>query len=671
MRPFVHESVIGTRFDSSVVSTTEVGPYAAVVPSVAGQAWITGIYQMGLDPTDPFPRGFTVADTWLRQIDDLPPGPHRRRMNDVMRVEAYAGRSVVPGAADGELLHADVGLSFMGGVDSSTGRVIDTHHPLHGQSVDGKVLALPSGRGSCSGSATLFELLLNGHAPAALIFRADEPILTLGVILAAEMFGVSIPVVRLSPADFAQLRSASRVSVRDGMVTVTDANSPLGPRQAQPASPLPDLDLTDFRLSDHDHQLLSGAFGEAARLAIRVVIRAAQLEGAHDLIDIDRGHIDGCFYQGPASLRFAERLVELGGQVAVPTSMNSLCIDRRRWRNQGVPAELGEPSEALADAYLRLGVTPTYTCAPYLLDGPPARGQQIAWAESNAVVFANAVLGARTMKYPDYLDILIALIGRAPNAGAHTDAGRRPTVQIAVDVPVEQLDDAFYPTLGYHVGTIASNDIPVLTGLELTAPTADDLRAFGAAFATTSAAAMFHIVGVTPEAPTLDAVTDPAEPVRRVRVGAAELASAWEELNSATGTRTEMVALGNPHFSLTEFARLADLCDGRTKSPDVELVVTTSRSTHARAERAGLVARLEQFGARLVNDTCWCLIGEPVVPPSSRTITTNSAKYAHYGPAAVGRGFHLRRLAGCVEAACSGDAEHRPPAWLGSAVIPQ
>ena len=202
-----------------------------------------------------------------------------------------------------------------------------------------------------------------------------------------------------------------------------------------------------------------------------MVIRAAQLEGAHDLIDIDRGHIDGCFYQGPASLRFAERLVELGGQVAVPTSMNSLCIDRRRWRDQGVPAELGEPSEALADAYLRLGVTPTYTCAPYLLDDPPARGQQIAWAESNAVVFANAVIGARTMKYPDYLDILIALIGRAPNAGAHTDAGRRATVQIAVDVPVEQLDDAFYPTLGYHVGTIASNDIPVLTGLELTAPT--------------------------------------------------------------------------------------------------------------------------------------------------------------------------------------------------------
>lgn len=587
-------------------------------------------------------------------------------MSDVTTTVMHTGRSVVPGTAEGELLYADVGLSFMGGVDPATGRVIDTHHPLHGRSVNGRVLALPSGRGSCSGSGTLFELLLNGHAPAALVFGADEPILTLGVILAAEVFGVGIPVVRLSPADFTQLRSASWVSVRDGRVTATDAVLAPGAQSPPPPAspPLPDLDLTDFRLSDHDRRLLSGAHGDAARLAIRVVIRFAQLEGAHGLIDIERGHIDGCFYQGPAGLRFVERLVELGGRVAVPTSMNALCIDRRRWRSQDVPADLGEPSEVVADAYVALGATPTYTCAPYLLDDPPTWGQQIAWAESNAVVFANAVIGARTGKYPDHLDILVALTGRAPNAGAHTDAGRRAGLHLAVDMPVEQLDDAFYPTLGYHVGTVATNEIPVLTGLEHAAPTADDLRAFGAAFATTSAAAMFHIVGVTPEAPTLDAVTEPGQVVPVVRVGAAELARAWAELNSATVPRTELVALGTPHFSLAELTRLADLCDGREKSPGVELVVTTGRAVHQRAEQAGLVARLERFGARLVNDTCWCFIGEPLVPPTASTITTSSAKYAHYGPAAVGRGFHLRSLADCVDAACTGSAGSALPGWL-------
>ena len=93
--------------------------------------------------------------------------------------------------------------------------------------------------------------------------------------------------------------------------------------------------------------------------------------------------------------------------------------------------------------------------------------------------------------------------------------------------------------------------------------------------------------------------------------------------------------------------------------------MTTSRSIHAQAERAGLVTRLEEFGVDLVDDTCWCFIGEPVVPPLARTITTSSAKYAHYGPAAVGRGFHLRSLAGCVEAACTGDAGTALPGWLG------
>ena len=309
----------------------------------------------------------------------------------------------------------------MGGVDSSTGRVIDTHHPLHGQSVAGKVLALPSGRGSCSGSATLFELLLNGHAPAALIFRADEPILTLGVILAAEVFGVGIPVVRLSAADFAQLRSASRVSVRDGTVTVTEEiTSPAAPTSAagarsvrlrthRPRPPAAVRGLRRGRPTGHPGGHPGGAAGGRAR------------SDRHRARPHRRLLLPGT---GESALRRAAGRAGRSGRGADEHEL-PCASTAAAGASQGVPAELGEPSEAVADAYLRLGVTPTYTCAPYLLDGPPACGQQIAWAESNAVVFANAVIGARTMKYPDYLDILIALIGRAPNAGAHTDAGRR------------------------------------------------------------------------------------------------------------------------------------------------------------------------------------------------------------------------------------------------------
>src|SRR5690606_23357985 len=183
---------------------------------------------------------------------------------------------------------------------------------------------------------------------------------------------------------------------------------------------------------------------------------------------------------------------------------HSVAGEQRRWRSLGIAPAFGEPASELGDVYMAMGASMSFTCAPYLLDSAPALGEQIVWAESNAVVYANSVLGARTLKYPDYLDICIALTGRAPRTGSHLDEGRHASLLIEVETP-QQPDDSFWPLLGYHVGLIAACDIPVLTGLERCAPSNDDLKAFGAAFATTSAAPMFHIAGVTPEAP--DAAT--------------------------------------------------------------------------------------------------------------------------------------------------------------------
>ena len=112
----------------------------------------------------------------------------------------------------------------------------------------------------------------------------------------------------------------------------------------------------------------------------------------------------------------------------VPTTLNAISVDYRRWRELGVPQATGERAAALADAYLALGATPSFTCAPYLLESAPAAGEHVGWGESNAVVYANSVLGARTQKYADFLDACVALTGRAPAAGAHLDDGRRATL---------------------------------------------------------------------------------------------------------------------------------------------------------------------------------------------------------------------------------------------------
>jgi predicted aconitase/predicted aconitase with swiveling domain len=564
------------------------------------------------------------------------------------------GRTLVTGDAQGELLSAEVGLSFWGGVDPRTGIVIDQHHPLCGESLSGRVLAIPSGRGSCSGSGVLLELILNGHAPAAVVICEREEIITLGALVAEVVFERSIPVLRVDREVFARLGEYRYARVAGSSLQLLQEPSvgdclPEQPRHESIEGPA-------IRLDAVDQEFLSGQHGKAAQLAMRLLLRMAAVQGAEAFMDVAQVHIDGCIYTGPASLRFAEMLVAWGARVRVPTTLNSISVDKRRWRAQGVAEALGTSASALADDYLAMGAQPSFTCAPYLLESAPRLGEQVGWAESNAVIYANSVIGARTMKYPDYLDICMALTGRAPLAGCHLDAGRRATLTLEVEMPAGA-DDSFWPLLGYCCGSVCGTEICLIRGLETSAAGPDELKAFGAAFATVAAAPMFHIAGITPEA-------DGEKPEREVRIGLDGLRQAWEVLNTASSPEVGLVSLGNPHFSLGECARLAALVRGRTKAVDVAVIVTCGRAVHEAAIRAGHVAEAEAFGVQFVTDTCWCMLGEPVIPPAVRTLMTNSGKYAHYAPGLVGRGVRFGGLAACVEAACNGTAQQGLPAWL-------
>jgi len=510
----------------------------------------------------------------------------------------------------------------------------------------------------------LLELILNGHAPAALVFERVEDILTLGVLVAEQMFGHSIPVISLGEAGFAALREVKFLRVEDDRVTAFDSAPPALPTARAPHHSGPVRHA--ITLTEMDQSFLDGTYGKAAQVAMGIILRMAELQGATELLDITQAHIDGCIYTGPASLRFARQLVDWEAKVRVPTTLNSISVDKRRWRELGVDPALGEPSSQLGDAYLDMGARVSFTCAPYLLNSAPELGEQIVWAESNAVVYANSVIGARTLKYPDYLDICIALTGRAPKIGCHLTRQRLATLRI--DVPdLGKLDDSFYPLLGYHIGLLCGADIPVVCGLEHKAPTLDDLKAFGAAFATTSAAPMFHIAGVTPEATTAELALGGHPPGKTLIIDGLDLLHSWRELNSAQSPEVDAVTLGNPHFSLSECATLARLCQGLRKRDNLAIVITCGRATLERAQQAGYVATLEDFGVLFVTDTCWCMLGEPVIPPSARNLMTNSGKSAHYAPGLVGRRVHFASLAECVESACTGLASGRLPIWLQAA----
>jgi predicted aconitase/predicted aconitase with swiveling domain len=559
-----------------------------------------------------------------------------------------SARIVLAGEASGPVVATSEGLSFWGGVDPVTARVIDVHHPLQGVSVAGAVLMMPTSRGSCTGSGVLLDLALNRRAPAALIFCESEDVLTLGALVAARLFGCGVPVVRLARPVFDRVAKADRVAITDAALIADDKAIVLTPPT-----------VGGLELTDADRAILAGGQGLAAQCAMEILVAMAASQGATSLCSVTRVHIDGCIYASPANLRFAEEMVAMGGRVVVPTTTNAISVDRENWRAQGVPEDFGAPASRLADAYVAMGARPSFTCAPYLLSDPPKAGEDIGWSESNAVIYANSVLGARTVKHPDFLDLCIALTGRAPLSGVYLPDNRRPQRVIRVAAPAA-VDDAFWPMLGWLVGEAAPDRIPVVLGCEGLAASADDLKALCAAFGTTSAAPMLHVAGHTPEAglPPVDgadAVTLTGDDFRRL----------WALFNAAP-EEVDLIAIGSPHASACECRMLAGLLPD-SRSLVTALIVTAGRTTLAEIERDGTLDRLRDAGVKVVPDLCWCSNSEPVFPPTARVVMTNSGKYAHYGPGLTGRRMRFGAIAQCVEAACSGKAPATLPDWLRAA----
>ena len=396
--------------------------------------------------------------------------------------------------------------------------------------------------------------------------------------------------------------------------------------------------------------MLHGKSGEAARTAMELLLAVGESEDAPGLLDITAAHIDGGLYHGQAGLDFALRLVEGGGRVVVPTTLNVSSLDLLHPELYRGDVETAAAARRLMDAYVDMGCSPSWTCAPYQLAQRPVLGDQIAWGESNAIVFANSVLGARTARYGDFLDICCALTGRAPATGLHTDEGRRATLRIDLQVPDGLLDDDLvYPVLGHHLGLVAGTEVAVIVGLDHRA-SEDRLKALGAAAASSGAVAMFHVAGVTPEAATAEAALAGRTPKRAVVIDVDDLTRARDSLNHGEGP-LGAISVGTPHFSLAELGMLAAMVEGL--STRVPFYVSTSRDALTRAEESGSIAGIEAFGATIVTDTCTYIT--PIMDDVRGVVMTNSAKWAFYAPGNLGVDVVFAGLDACVASAVSGD----------------
>ena len=421
-------------------------------------------------------------------------------------------------------------------------------------------------------------------------------------------------------------------------------------------------------LSRQDEQLLNGQHGEAAQLAMRILVRMADVYEAAELMNISQAHIDGCGLLSESGLEFAETLAAKGARVSVPTTLNMVPLDLQNWKEFGISENFAGKAIRQATAYTDMGCIPTWTCAPYQSYLTPRFGQQIAWGESNAICYANSVLGARTNRYGDYMDICAAITGRVPKCGLHLAENRKGQLLLRlrdIDTAVMQSNE-FYATLGHLIGSLAGDKIPVIEGLDAGA-SSDQLKALCAAAASSGAVALFHAIGVTPEANTFDQAFQDGKPERIIDIGLAELRNARSELSTAKeGAKLDLVVLGCPHFSYNELRELSDLIEAKTEKgkrlhPDVRFVVISSQTSYALLQRGDFLDRLTTFGIEITLDTC--VFHTPMVAEDTKVIMTNSGKCAYYAPGELIVRVAFGSMADCVESSVNGKVYRKDPLW--------
>lgn len=411
-------------------------------------------------------------------------------------------------------------------------------------------------------------------------------------------------------------------------------------------------------LTSEERAMLAGETGEAAALAMRIVAETARLMGAEKLISVASAHIDGALYHGDSGTLFAERLVELGAKVAIPATLNVGGLDLACGAKTRLPPHQHDMAYRMMRAYEAMGCEPSWTCAPYQAGHRPALGSDVAWGESNAVAFCNSVLGARTNRYGDFLDIACAVAGRAPFYGLHKPENRRATFVLDCSGLSAELrgSDVFWPVIGTLYGQEAGTAVGVVTGLAGFA-TEDRLKAFGAAAASAGAVGLFHILGVTPEAPDMTTVTGgehpPVIPVTRER-----LAKARNGLSTTGSGAIDAVAIGSPHCSADELREVIARLDGRPVTrPFYACTGRHALLALLQAERQALI----DAGVTLVADTC--IVVTPMLAEIAGVLATNSGKFAHYAPGNTGYAVRYASLAECVEAAVSGSLQADRGAW--------
>jgi hypothetical protein len=418
--------------------------------------------------------------------------------------------------------------------------------------------------------------------------------------------------------------------------------------------------VTDLKLTAEEQTFLDGDAGAGARRAMEIVVALARIYGAGDLVPVKHVQIAGVSYKnlGDAGVAFLSEWAAEGARVRVPTTLNPMGMERGRWESWGIKPEFAGPQLSVLDAFVKMGVTPTMSCTPYLFpDYVPRRGDALAWAESSAVAFANSVIGARSNREGGPSALAAAIVGRTARYGYHLDENRLADTVVDVRSPVRSVAD--FGALSYIVGKAVGNGVPWFSDLaqwlpplpaEITlgGPAGDRLKTLGAGLAAYGAVALYHIAGYTPEA------RDSGEALLRRdarRLVIHDLDEGYRVMDADSDLRKiDLVTIGCPHASLSEIQQVAEYLRGKTLA--TRLWVTTAEITRRRAGELGFVEVIEAAGGEVVADTC--AVVAPMQMLGVRTMATNAGKMACYAPMHSGVRMRFGDVEQCLDAAVSG-----------------
>ena len=412
-----------------------------------------------------------------------------------------------------------------------------------------------------------------------------------------------------------------------------------------------------MQLTDQEMRILDGDEGEIKALAMSYLVKLGNAFDGKEMVDILYAHMSSGSAIREGEIDYLQELADKGARVVVPTSSEVIPLDLRDPKAIGAPESIVTEHRRLLEIQKQMGIASTYTCVPFTQGFVPPKGTYIASMETAAIIYFNSVLGAKTNRC-GYFVLYAALTGKYPKIGYLLDENRKGTHLVSIEADLNGTTD--YGAAGYYVGAIVGSGVPVFD--RIYQPRQEELMVLGSALATSGTVAMYHITGVTPEAPTTESAFAGSVPPEKIRVTTKEINEVYEKLNTAKDSTVDFVYLGCPQYTIEQIRTAAELIEGRKVHGNTTFWIGTNRMAFAMAERMGYYDTIKRAGGILVCDTCPmlsflrrdCLEKQGISGPAFKTMLTDSPKQAKYANNTIGCDIILDKTEICIDAAVTG-----------------